>query len=168
MYELLFLVLLISLVLLSLRRGKSVVDTPLIIERDGQYHITVAPQLVAEQAFIEKIADQFTQAHSIHGDTHSLFFEVCDAGVAAKNVEFYLLAVTVRRGKLYFQAINPQPLLRDADSHLKQLQAYSEAVLALLPLEYPVERAEVEALRSAVEMTARQLNIITKPLIESE
>ena len=74
MYELFFLVLLITIVVLSMRRGKIVVDRPLIFERAGQYHITLAPQLEGAQTFIEKIANQLTQAPPGQGELPSLFF----------------------------------------------------------------------------------------------
>jgi hypothetical protein len=79
-----------------------------------------------------------------------------------------LLAAAYRGGLLYFQAIYPQPLLRDADSHLKQVREYSEAVLALHPLMHPAERDEIDKLRSAVEMAAQQLNISVKTLTEAD
>ncbi len=59
MIELIILVILITLVVLTIRSGKSVVlENPLIIERAGQYHITLAPQLNLALPFIEAIAKQ--------------------------------------------------------------------------------------------------------------
>ena len=167
MVELLLSALLITIVVLSIRRGKlTVLDTPLIIQRLGQYHITLAPQLNRAQTFIEKIAGQFALSHPPQGDLPSQFFEVHDHNVPAQEGGFYLLAAAYRGGLLYFQAINPQPLLRDADSHLKQLREFSETVLALHPLEHPAHGDEIEKLRSAVEMAARQLQITVKILTE--
>ncbi|MGC2049382.1 MAG: hypothetical protein WA635_12335, partial [Gallionella sp.] len=98
----------------------------------------------------------------------SQFFEVRDPDVLAQDGKFYLLAAAYRGGLLYFQAINPQPLLHDDDSHLKQVREFSEAVLALHPLEHPAECDEAEKLRSAVELAARQLKISVKPLTGAE
>ena len=167
--ELFLLALLIGLVVLVIRGGKPVVlDNPLIIQSPGQYHITLAPQLDRAQTFIEQIAAQFVQSHPPQGELPSRFFEVRDRNVLAEGKNFYLLAAAYRGGMLYFQAINPQPLLGDADSHLKQVREYSEAVLALHPLVHPAERDEIDKLRSAVEMAAQQLNISVKTLTEAD
>ena len=57
MIELIILVILIALIVLAIRSGKSAaLENPLIIERAGQYHITLAPQLNLAQSFIEAIA----------------------------------------------------------------------------------------------------------------
>src|SRR3990170_4608780 len=167
MVELFLLTLLIILIVLSIRRGKPVVlDNPLIIQRPGQYHITLAPQLDRAQTFIEQIAARFSLSHPPQGELPSQFFEVRDP-VFAPEGSFYLLAAAYRGGLLYFQAINPQPLLRDADSHLKQVREFSEAVLALHPLEHPADGDEAGKLRIAVEMAAQQMNITVKMLPET-
>jgi len=165
MYELFFLVLLITIVVLSLRRGKSVVDRPLIIERAGKYHITLAPQLVGVQSLIEKIAEQLTLSPPTREELPSFYFEVRDPNVHAKNAEIYLLAIAYRGGILYAQAINPQPLLRDADSHLKQVQAFSEAVMELHPLKHPSDDNEVKMMYNVLEINAHQLNIVLTRLV---
>jgi len=167
--ELFILVLLITLVVLGIRGGKSAaLDKPLIIQSPGRYHFTLAPQLDRAQTFIEQIASQFAEAHPLQGDIPGQYFAVRDPDVLAQEDKFYLLAVSYLGGQLYFQAINPQPLLRDSDSHLKQLREFSEAVLALHPLAYPVDGDEVDKLCKAVDLAARQLNISLKPLTETE
>ena len=169
MVELFLLALIITVVVLSIRRGKlTVLDNPLIIQRLGQYHITLAPQLNRAQTFIEKIADQFALSPPPQGDLPSQFFEVRDRNVPAQEGSFYLLAAAYRGGLLYFQAINPQPLLRDADSHLKQLREFSETVLALHPLEHPAGGNGVEKLRSAVAVAAHPLQITVKILTDTD
>jgi hypothetical protein len=167
--ELFLLALLITLVVLSIRRGKSVVlDQPLVIQSPGRYHITLAPQLDRAQTFIEQIAGQFAQSHPPQGELPSQFFEVRDPDVLAQEGKYYMLAVSYRGGLLYFQAINPQPLMRDDDSQLKQVREFSEAVLALHPLKHPADGDEAEKLRVAVEMAARQLKITVKILTEAD
>ena len=169
MVELFLLTLLVTLVVLVIRRGKPVVlDNPLIIQRPGQYHITLAPQLDRAQTFIEQISARFALSHPPQGELPSQFFEVRDPGVLAREGSFYLLAVAYRGGLLYFQAINPQPLLRDADSHLKQIREFSGAVLALHPLEHPAGVDEAEKLRNAVETAALQMNVTVKMLPEAD
>jgi len=167
--ELFLLVLLIGLIVLVIRGGKhEVLDNPLVIQSPGQYHITLAPNLDGAQPFIEQIVGKFAQSHPPQGELPSQFFEVRNPDVLAQEGNLYLLAAAYRGGLLYFQAINPQPLLRDDDSHLKQVREFSEAVLALHPLAHPAGGEEAEKLRSAVEMAARQLKISVKPLTEAE
>ena len=117
LFELFLLILLVTIILWSIRSGKSVVlDEPIIIHRPGQYHITLAPQLKRAQTFIEQIAKQFALSPAPPGDLPSLYFEVRDPQVFAEGQTCYLLAVAWRGGMLYFQAINPQPLRADADT----------------------------------------------------
>lgn len=169
MVELFLLTLLVALIVLSIRRGKHVsMDNPIIIQRPGQYHITLAPQLDRAQTFIEQIAARFSLSRSPQGELPSLFFEVRDPGVLAREGSCYLLAAAYRGGLLYFQAIDPQPVLRDADSHLKQIREFSGAVLALHPLEHPAGGGEAEKLRNAVETAAQQMKITVKMLAEAD
>lgn len=169
LFELFLLIILVTLVVLGIRRGKpAVLDNPLIIQQPGQYHITLAPQLDRAQTFIEQAAGQFAQSHPPQGEIPTRFFEVRDSSVLPEDGSFYLLAATYRGGLLYFQAINPQPLLRDADSHLKQVREFSEAVLALHPLEHPAGGDEADKLRTAVEMAARQMKLTVKMLPEAD
>jgi len=167
--ELFLLVLIIILVVLAIRSGKSpVLENPLIIHIPERYHITLAPQLDLAQIFIEQIAGLYAQSVQPHGDLHSMYFEVHDPGLHAQGEKFYLLAAAYRGRLLYFQAINPQPLLRDSDSHLKQIREFSEAVLALHPLKQPADPGEAEKLRSTVELAARRLNISVRKLMETQ
>jgi hypothetical protein len=165
MGESLLLLTIVTLVILTIRRGKPVVlDNPVIIERPGQYHITLAPQLNRAQTFIEQIAKQFSQMYSQQGELATQFFEVSDPKVFARGESFYLLAIAMRGGVLYSQAINPQPLLHDADSHLKNVREFSEAVLALHPLIGISDEQGVITLGNAVETAASQLQIGVKKL----
>jgi hypothetical protein len=167
--ELFILAILLTLVVLGIRGGRSAaLDKPLIIQSPGRYHITLAPQLDRAQTFIDQIAGQFAQALPFPGDIPGQYFAVRDPDVLAQEGKFYLLAVSYIGRLLYFQAIDPQPLLRDSDSHLKQVREFSEAVLALHPLAHPADDDEVAKLRNAVDLAARNLNISVKPLTETE
>lgn len=167
MVELFLLTLLVALIVLSIRRGKPVsLDNPIIIQRPGQYHITLAPQLDRAQTFIEQIAARFALSRPPQGELPSQFFEIRDPGVLARDGSCYLLAAAYRGGLLYFQAIDPQPMLRDADSHLKQIREFSGAVLALHPLGHPAGGDEAAKLRNAVETAAQKMNITVKMLPE--
>lgn len=165
MVELFILIIIVTLVVLAIRGGATaVLDGPLIIQRPGQYHITLAPQLARARTFIENIAEQFAESGYQADDVATQYFEVNDPDAIAQGKDRYLLAVAVRGGMLYFQAINPQPLLRDADSHLKTIREYSEAVLVRHPPGEHTDRQVAEALCRAVEGAARQLQIGIKKL----
>ena len=165
MGETLLVLTLVTLIVLTIRRAKPVIlDNPVIIQRPGQYHITLAPQLNRAQTFLEQIAKQFIQLHPPEGDLPTQYFEVRDPKVFSQGESCYLLAIALRGGMLYFQAINPQPLIHDADSHYKTLHEFSEAVLQRHPLSKPADELEAEKLSVAVDMIAGQLKIIVKAL----
>ncbi len=165
--ELFLLVLLVTVVVLSMRRKPAVLDKPLVIESPGRYHLTLAPQLDRVQTFMERIAILFELECSKECDISGQFFEIREPEVNSQEGRCYLLGVSSRGGLLYFQAIYPQPLLRDTDSHLKQIREFSEAVLALHPLKQQVGSDEAAKLCRTVELAALKLNISAKPLIES-
>ena len=163
MVESFLLLCLITIVILTILRGKPVVlDNPVIIQRAGQYHITLAPQLNRAQAFIESIATQFPLASSV--EFSAQYFEVRDPKVFAQGANFYLLAIALRGGMLYFQAINPQPVLHDADSHFEAVRKFSDTVLALHPLAGLSDEQSIKNLESAIESAAQYLKIDVKPL----
>jgi hypothetical protein len=130
MIELLLLSILTTLVVLTLRRGKPVIlENPLVIHRVGKYHITLAPQLNVALRFVESIAQQYLIPANAATDAETQYFMVYDAQVCTGQDKFYLLAVSLRKGILFFQAIQPQPLLYDSDSYLKTVQTFAAAVL---------------------------------------
>lgn len=163
MVESFLLLCLVTVVILTIRRGKPVIlDNPVIIQRSGQYHITLAPQLNRAQTFIENIAKQLPLASSNEFSTQ--YFEIRDPKVFAQGEDFYLLAAALRGGTLYFQAINPQPLLHEADSHLKTVREFSDKVMALHPLAGISDEQSVKNLQAAIESAAQPLKIDVKPL----
>ncbi len=164
MGETLLLVTIITLVVLTIRRAKPVVlDSPVIIQRSGQFHITLAPQLNRAQNFIENIAAQFRLLDSPQTDSLPQYFGVHDPQVFAQGTKFYLLAVTLRDGILYFQAINPRLSTLLADAHIKELQEFSNSVLEKYPCACPSPE-EVGAVSKSVETAAQQMNIVVKKL----
>jgi hypothetical protein len=161
--ELVLLVVLVALVLLAICRApRGAPDDPLVIRHPGKYHITLAPQLARAQAFIENIVGCFSESGCQAGDIPTQYFEVCDAGSPSQGQ--YLLAVAVRGGTLYFQAINPPPLLRDADSPLKTLREFSEAVLQQLPLSEHADGQCGGQLSAAIDAAAGRSHLVVKVL----
>ncbi len=161
--ELILLVVLVALVMLAICRApRGALDDPLVIHHPGKYHITLAPQLAHAQAFIENIVGGFSESCCQAGDIPTQYFEVHDAESPSQGQ--YLLAVAVRGGALYFQAIEPPPLLRDADSPLKTLREFSEAVLQQLPFPEHAEGLGGGQLSAAVEAAAGRSHVVVKAL----
>jgi len=169
MAESLLLITLFTIVILAIRRGKPVIlDNPVNIERPGQYHITLAPQLNQAQKFVESIAKQFKEVGHSAGDLPTQYFEVRDPLVLPKNFDCYLLAVALRDGMLYIQAINPQPITRDADSHYQTVREFSDKVLAFHPVTQGVDEKQAVMLGDAVASAAAPLSIVVKRLYEAD
>lgn len=157
MYELIILVILVAVIVWSIRGGGKL--EPVIIHRPGRYHITLAPQLAHVQPFTEQIAARFALSHTAPNGFPSQYFEIRDS-----QQRDYLLAIAMRGGVLYFQAINPP---RAADGRLPALREFSAAVMAQLPLTEPVDVAGAEHLRTAVETVAKSSGAEAKVLAES-
>lgn len=169
MFELALLVILVALVVLALRGGKNkILKAPVVIHIPGEFHLTVAPQLTQARTFIEQIARQFALSGFPSGELPTQYFKVDYHDGQSPSDGFYLLAVALRGGLLYFQAIYPQPLLGDGDSYLNQMKIYSEDVLALHPLAHSEGVDGVIRLNEAVESAARQYGIIVNPLLETD
>ncbi len=129
MIEFTTIVTLAILFLIFFRPGKTPpLENPLVIERPGQYHMTLAPQLNLAQPFVEEVAGR------IGGlplpDCETKFFEVKDRHVTAHGFDFYLLAISKRNGMLLFQAT--RPVSKDAN-HLQVIREFSQGVLARFP-----------------------------------
>jgi len=165
MGESLLLLTIITLIVITIRRARPVIlENPVNIHRPGQYHITLAPQLNRVQTFVEQIARQFIQLHHPKGDLPPQYFEVRDPKVFSKGQKSYLLAISLRGGELYFQAVNPKPLQHEADSHYKTLREFSESVLQHHPLSGSVDESGAESLRATVEAIAAPLQITVEQL----
>lgn len=164
MGESLLLLTLITLVVLTIRRSKPVVlDRPLVINRPGKYHITFAPQLNPAQSFIEAIAAQAGDASRL-ADSEIFCYAVHDAKVATDKDKLYLMAVAARGGMLYFQAINPMPVLSDKESHHRTMSEFATAVLADFPLQGAADDASARHLRDAVQAAAQERQIKVEEL----
>ena len=166
MGELLLLTTIVTLVILTIRRAKPVVlDHPLIINRPGKYHITLAPQLNRAQTFIEGIAKQIGDIVPDTSDGETQYFAVHDENVCASGEKLYLLAVALRGGMLYFQALHPQPLLHDKDSHYKTVSEFSAAVLAQHPCSVGSDARSGRMLHDAVMAVAQSMQIKVAALV---
>ena len=130
MIEFTTLVTLSILYLIFFRSGKTPpLENPLVIERPGQYHMTLAPQLNLAQPFIEELARRIGPSDEASCETK--YFEVRDKQVTSHGFEFYLLAITRRRGMLFFQAA--RPLTKDQTGQLHTISEFARSVLARFP-----------------------------------
>lgn len=102
--ELMIWVLIIA-ALVIIGRGKILPsEKPLIIEREGQYKMSLAAGLNLAQPFIEAIAKQDFLCAAAHHNELMLYFEVRDKNIASRKQPFYLLEVSLQNGCLPFDA----------------------------------------------------------------
>lgn len=130
MIETATLITLCMLYLIFFRPGKTPpLQNLLVIERPGQYHLTLAPKLNLAQPFIEALASQIGSSGEAGSGSLTRFFEVHDPQVVAHGFDYYLLALTQRAGKLYVQAAPPV----SADQNLHTISEFAQAVLTRFP-----------------------------------
>lgn len=131
MIETLTLITLCVLYLVFFRPGKTPpLNNPLVIERPGKYHVTLAPHLNLAQPLVEAIAQQLLKSPEHSRNSTTQFFEVRDRHATAHGHDAYLLAITQRDGMLYFQAAAPA----GNSDHLQTIREFSQNVLAKFPL----------------------------------
>ena len=153
------------LLLLYFRPGKTPpLDNPLVIERAGQYHVTLAAQLNLAQPLIEAIAGKLQADNTAKSNDIPQYFEVRDKHAKAHGADYYLLAITPRNGMLYFQAISPQ--LQNQGSNLGTIRAFSESVLARFPPAGAHNSASTDRILKAVQEVAQMRAIMIKSLPE--
>jgi len=161
MIESITLITLAILFLVFFRPGKTPpLDNPLVIERPGQYHMTLAPQLNLAQPLIEAIAKQFAPSGDTTQNSATQYFEVRDNQVTAHGSDFYLLAITQRNGMLYFQATRTQPGSSDSDT----LAKFSSAVLERFPATGENDVLQNERVIAAAQEAAARRSVNIKPL----
>lgn len=167
MIETLTLITLSVLFLIFFRPGKTPpLNNPLVIERPGQHHMTLAPQLNLAQPLVEAISKKIRAQVQTQLDCATQCFEVRDKQVTAHGQEFYLLAITQRNGMLYFQAIAPRPLVRDRNSHFNTLMEFAHAVLANVPAPNAYNAEAGEQIAAATISAAQQHQVEIKRLLD--
>lgn len=165
MIETLTLITLSVLFLVFFRPGKTPSsDNTLIIQRPGQHHMTLAPQLNLAQPLLETISKEIRAQVQTQPDCATQCFEVRDKQVKVHGQEFYLLAITRRNGMLYFQAIAPRPLVRDRDSHFNTLMEFAHAELANVPAPDAYNAEAGEQIATAANIAAQHHQVEIKRL----
>ncbi|MEJ1959792.1 MAG: hypothetical protein WDM70_10520 [Nitrosomonadales bacterium] len=163
MIETLTIITLSVLYLVFFRPGKTPpLDNPLVIERPGQYHITLAPRLNLAQPFIEAIARQVGAPSETAQYSKTQFFEVRDNQVRSHGYASYLLAITQRNGILYFQATSPTS--NDETSYLRTISEFADAKLARFPVTGEYDSALDERIIATTQESARIRGIQLKRL----
>lgn len=161
MAELFLISMIVTLVILTIRSGRPVIlETPVIIHRVGKYHITLAPQLNLAQTFIEQVAVELARLKLSESDTQ--IFAVYDEKICSAGEKMYLLAVTLRAGVAYFQAIMPKAILHDGDSHYQTMSAFATAVLHDIPLG-DVEKTAPDLIERGLNTAAQQAHLTVIP-----
>lgn len=167
MIELFVLTVLTLVVIAIIRPGKTPpLDRPLIIERPGQHHMTLAPQLNLAQPLLEAISKEIREHVQAQENCPTQCFEVRDKQVKAHGQDFYLLAITQRNGMLYFQAIAPRPLVRDGDSQFNTLMEFAQAVLANVPAPDTYNVEATAQISAAANIAAQQHQVEIKRLLD--
>lgn len=131
MIETLTIITLCLLYLVFFRPGKTPpLSNPLVIERPGKYHATLAPQLNLAQPFVEALAKHLLERSQRSGNSSTQIFEVRDKQADSHGHDVYLLAITQRAGMLYFQATAPG----SDDDRLKSINEMSHKAMSDVPL----------------------------------
>lgn len=109
----------IIVVLVIIGRGKILPsENAIVIDRQGQYKMCLAPGLNLSQPFIEAIAEQVTLREDANQDGLILSFEVRDRNIASRKQPFYLLQASLQNGYLSFDArhASQNPILPNTTS----------------------------------------------------
>lgn len=163
MIETITLITICMIYLIFFRPGKTPpLENPLVIERAGKYHITLAPKLNLAQPFIEEIARQVNAVGIATGSSTTLCFTVRDKQVTAHGYDLYLLAATQRNGMLYFQTASPSS--NDPAGQVSVIREFADKVLARFPDEGEHDTAADEALVAAAQQAAQLRGVEIKRL----
>ncbi len=160
MIETLTLITLAVLFLVFFRPGKTPpLENQLVIERPGQYKITLAPKLNLAQPFIEAIIDRLLKLNvsTQHGSAMQ-FFAVNDRQVATANGDVYLLAIIVREGMIYF--VGAQPEAGDPANYLATIKTNAKDLLTGFPSADANSKELEEGLFSAIQEASRERGIV--------
>lgn len=161
MIETLTIITLSVLFLIFFRPGKTPpLENSLVIERPGQYHMTLAPQLNLAQPFVEAIAKQAGTPSDAAQCSATQYFEVCDKQVTAHGSDCYQLSITLRNGMLYFQAASPLK----GDQSSKTIGEFADAVLARFPATGEYNMALDERIVAATQKAAQSCSVRIKQL----
>lgn len=106
MIETLTLTTLCVLYLIFFRPGKTpVLENPLVIDRLGQYRISIAPQLNLAQPFVEAVGKRLAADTLAQNCTQECSFAVYDKQAVPREHSFYWLVAAIRKGRPELQVV---------------------------------------------------------------
>ena len=162
---------LIALIILVKRANRRVVlPNPVLVQRDGEYSAVLAPYLNTAQPLIESFMHTLREQLNVaklddSKSSTTLYFKIYDKNITAHGRDFYLLAITLRDGLLYFQAVVPvAPDNKDEDSHLKTVREVSSRILANVPDRGTYSADMDSAIITALTTAAQKQSIVVHPL----
>jgi hypothetical protein len=158
MIETLTIITLSVLFLVFFRPGKTPpLNNPLVIDRPGRYHMTLAPQLNLAQPYIEDVVKLISAPNYRTEFSMTQYFLVQDKQVRAHGNENYLLAITLRNGMLYFQATSPKS--DDQSSNQNLISESAASALERFPSSGLHNSALDECIIAAAQESAQLRNI---------
>ncbi|MEQ1814544.1 MAG: hypothetical protein ABL860_08880 [Candidatus Nitrotoga sp.] len=143
---------------------------PVLVQHEGEYNAVFAPHLNTAQPLIESFIHTLrTQLNVVRFDagknSSTLYFKIYDQETTAHRRKFYLLAITLRSGMLYFQAVSPHA--RDSNDEgrlLKTVQEASSRTLVNVP-SHGTYYAEMDGeIITALTTAAQNQAIVAHPL----
>jgi hypothetical protein len=161
MIEITAVLLLIAFILIGRLTKPRQLERPVVIERGGNYRVTLAPRLNLAISFVERIAHHFRAQPASTGDSATMYLAVNDPSLKRYAIESYLLAITLRNGMLYFQVMQS---VADSGSPWRQLDEFVQA--ANLPLADAPDTRQDERLITAAEQAAAGCDIGIQRLLE--
>ncbi|OIR02295.1 hypothetical protein GALL_156670 [mine drainage metagenome] len=164
MIETLTLITLGVLFLVFFRPGKTPpLESQLVIERPGQYKITLAPKLNLAQPFIEAIIDRLAKSNvsTQHGSARQ-FFAVSDRQVATAHGDVYLLAIIVRGGMIHF--VGSQPVSGGPANYLETIKTNAKDLLEDFPVSDERSKALEDSLFGAIREASGERGIVVEQL----
>jgi len=129
---------------------------PMVIQRLGKYHITLAPQLNLAQPLLEDIAKLLGNPSELSPDSSTLCFKVHDEEVKAHGRDYYLLAITQRNNMLYFQVTTSQA--DEPRLQIEELLAFADKTLLAVPRQGEVDERLNERIVLGAQEVAQQHN----------
>lgn len=164
MIETLTLITLCVLFLIFFRPGKTPpLESQLVIDRPGQYKITLAPKLNLAQPFIEAIIDRLAKSNvSTQQGSVRQFFAVSDRQVATTHGDVYLLAIIVRGGMIHF--VGAQPASGGPANYLETIKTNAKDLLEDFPVSDERSKALENYLFGAVQEASGERGIVVDQL----
>lgn len=95
----------IIVILVVIGRGKLLPsEKQIVIERSGQYKMSLAPGLNLAQPFIEAVAKQISMADEKSRNNSQFSYRVNDKKISSRKEQFYILSIAIQDNFISFEA----------------------------------------------------------------